>query len=620
MNSLNRISQIKEIQTYYDTREELENSIIDLNISLTKENKEIIEIVEKYVENFISSNDFSIDFIMKLINKLKIYKWINIQTDVSVSKMLFSLIYSTVLLPNYISNDNQEKNYIEFKKLIDSYITHFDQEIDKMQENNFHLEIWNVYELNKEVLDNIQNLGYELEGRMFTIWEWFWNNVFSYNEETWNYSFRIPISLDLKNKKIKRKINIKNLKNTIVKIWSNFSEKFNLSKFSLLVSEEIDIDCIYWDDEEAKYLTIYLSKNQEVNDFHSLVSLLNILINLNNFFINEIAKQYELNIPKKINLFSSWESLFLSPRKSSIDSIDGLEWEGEDKEKDLKQFKISDDKKVTLNDVWWQEKAKKEIETIIKLIKNEQIIKSWGAKTTKWIIFEWPSGTWKTLLARVIASELDAEVYNIKLTDIQSSAYINEWANNIKSLFNFLKKRLKKVDKKIIVILDELDALFIKRSSNSSSSLEDVKIVNTFLAELSWMEELDNIIFIWTTNMIENIDEAVIRSWRMETKVHVWLPNLKDKIEIYKIHINKLSQKAKESFANIDIEEVAKLSDDMTWADIESIINKIITKKAIEEVETWKISYVTIQDLKEAIDVVKWKGKKQPIWFFWNKN
>lgn len=617
MNSLNRISQIKEIQTYYDSREELENSIVDLNISLTKENKEIIEIVEKYVENFINSNDFSIDFIMKLISKLKIYKWINIQTDVSVSKMLFSLIYSTVLLPNYITNDNQEKNYIEFKKLIDSYIAHFDQEIDKMQENNFHLEIWNIYELNKEVLDNIQNLGYELEWRMFPIWEWFWNNIFSYNEETWNYSFRIPISLDLKNKKIKRKINLKNLKNTVIKIWSDFSEKYNLSKFSFWVSEEVDIDCIYWNDEEAKYLTIYLYKNQEVNDFHSLVSLLNILINLNNFFINEIAKQYELNIPKKISLFSSWESLFLSAKKSSIDSIDDVEDESKES---IKQFKVSDDKKVTLNDVWWQEKAKKEIETIIKLIKNEKIIKSWWAKTTKWIIFEWPSGTWKTLLARVIASELDAEVYNIKLTDIQSSAYINEWANNIKNLFNFLKKRLKKVDKKIIVILDELDALFIKRSSNSSSSLEDVKIVNTFLAELSWMEELDNIIFIWTTNMIENIDEAVIRSWRMETKVHVWLPNLKDKIEIYKIHINKLSQKAKESFTNIDIEDVAKVSDDMTWADIESIINKIITKKAIEEVETWKISYVTIQDFIEAIDIVKWKGKKQPIWFFWNKS
>jgi cell division protease FtsH len=73
----------------------------------------------------------------------------------------------------------------------------------------------------------------------------------------------------------------------------------------------------------------------------------------------------------------------------------------------------------------------------------------------------------------------------IKLTDIASSAFINEGANNVKDMFSFLKAKAKKSDK-IIIILDEVDALLKKRDQASSSgSAEDTKIVNVFLSEMS---------------------------------------------------------------------------------------------------------------------------------------
>ena len=90
---------------------------------------------------------------------------------------------------------------------------------------------------------------------------------------------------------------------------------------------------------------------------------------------------------------------------------------------------------------------------------------------TKWIIFEWPAGTGKTLLAKVIASQIDADIYNVKLTDIASSAYINEWANNLKDLFNFIRNKSQKSEKKIIVILDELDGLFSKKWTKTKNPI-----------------------------------------------------------------------------------------------------------------------------------------------------
>ena len=235
---------------------------------------------------------------------------------------------------------------------------------------------------------------------------------------------------------------------------------------------------------------------------------------------------------------------------------------------------------------------------------------------TKWIIFEWPAGTGKTLLAKVIASQIDADIYNVKLTDIASSAYINEWANNLKDLFNFIRNKSQKSEKKIIVILDELDGLFSKRWKHNQ---EDTKIVNTFLTELDWFEQLENVIFIWTTNRIEEIDPAVIRSGRLWTKIKLDLPN-KDWIkQIYEIHITKLkniSKKFTKAIGWVNLDLIVEKSIWLSWADIEEIIRIIAEEKAMQEIDTWKISHITEKDFFDAIEKIKkWTKTKNPIWF-----
>lgn len=599
---VNRIAQIRDLQVHND-RTKIETSIIELNVEITKKNKDIAEALERYITEFITSDEFSLEFIQSLIMKLKLYKWIEIQTDISISRMLFSLIYNTVLLPDYLNEWQEEKNYKELKELIDNYLADFDRKINKLVNENYCLELWNPYDLVRESKTNDEKWEDLVNFRMFYIWEGFWNNVFEYDENINGYAFKIPLDLNSKLNKSKRKLNPEKIKAFVTNVVNEYAIKTKCKPFYVGYILEKDINHIYGNDETIPYFTISLTKEWDFKDADILIDFVVDLIKINNHVINELSKEFGLTIKKHINLFSSWESLLVS-------KVIPEEWVNK-----FSQLKLSDKQKVTLKDVGWQEEAKKEIQTIIDMIKYDNIVDSWGAKHSKWIIFEGPSGTGKTLLAKVIANEVNAEVYNIKLTDIQSSAMINEWANNIKELFAFLRKRAKKINKKIIVILDELDALFKKRNGSVNSSWEDTKIVNTFLTEMSGLEDLENVIFVGTTNLLDSIDEAVIRSWRMETKIKVWLPDLKAKIDIYKIHLSKLPQKAQDAFSEVNIEEVAKKSDWLSWANIEDVINKIITQKALHEIKTHEVTKVTMEEITQTIAKVKWASNSRPMRF-----
>lgn len=186
----------------------------------------------------------------------------------------------------------------------------------------------------------------------------------------------------------------------------------------------------------------------------------------------------------------------------------------------------------------------------------------------------------------VIATEVDAEVYNIKMTDIATNAYINTGANGIKELFDFIRaKAQQNTQKHIIIILDEMDALLKKRDGINQSD-EDKKIVNTFLAEMSGFDTRSNVMFIGTTNNYDSLDSAVVRSGRFSTKVKVDLPDQEGRMEAFKIHIEKARKRAhrKDIFTeNIDLSVLAQASDGLSPADIEESIKSIVRKRAVQE-------------------------------------
>jgi transitional endoplasmic reticulum ATPase len=236
-------------------------------------------------------------------------------------------------------------------------------------------------------------------------------------------------------------------------------------------------------------------------------------------------------------------------------------------------------------------------------------MKSWGATPTAGIIFYGPPGTGKTLLAMVIATEVNAEVYNIKMTDIATNEYINTGANSIKELFNFIRtKAQQNPQKHIIIILDEMDALLQKRN-NKDQGGEDKKIVNTFLSEMSGFDTKSNVMFIGTTNNYDSLDSAVVRSGRFSTKVKVDLPDQEGRTEAFRIHIEKARKRAqrKDIFTeNIDLSVLAQASDGLSPADIEESIKSIVRKRAVKESDdTMNEEFKTPISMEELIGSIQ---------------
>lgn len=437
-----RFGQIKELQKHFSSREELEACIINENIEISTENDILIEAVDRYVSEFIQSDDFSLSYIEWLLQKLQLYKWIQVQTNISLHKMLVNIIFNTVLLPDYLWA-NPEKNYREVKKIIESYLKTFEKSIEK-DIVWYTLELWNAWELSQEISKNKEKWIFPIFSRNFLIGEWFGRNLFTYNENKWRYEGRIPISVTSKFNKQKRKLSEEKLISFITEKLQEFVSLYGNKWFSFNIQKEDDPDKFYTEREEELFLSIYFWKQIDIINGNEILNYIIHLLEINNFLINEIATHFGITLDKSIKLFSNGQVVW----------IDTGEKNTQQQESFLDTFKIENSQKITLNDVWWQEEAKKQIEEVIDMIKREDIFKKYGARFTKWIIFEGPPWTGKTLLAKVIAYQVDAEVYSINFSDIQSSALLNDGANNIKKLFKSIRERQEITDKKIIIILD----------------------------------------------------------------------------------------------------------------------------------------------------------------------
>ena len=136
---------------------------------------------------------------------------------------------------------------------------------------------------------------------------------------------------------------------------------------------------------------------------------------------------------------------------------------------------------------------------------------------------------------------------------------------------------------------------------------------------MSGLDSIKDVIFIWTTNLIDNIDPAVVRSWRMTTKVKVDLPDEKWLEQIFEIHIWKISQKSKKFKEKLKLnwmQEIAKKTVWLNWADVQEIVRSVVEEKALAEISWEKINEINENDFFAAIErLKKSKWSKQKIWF-----
>ena len=256
---------------------------------------------------------------------------------------------------------------------------------------------------------------------------------------------------------------------------------------------------------------------------------------------------------------------------------------------------------VHWDDIGGLEKVKKELQKAVEWpLKYPEYFKQLNIDPPRGILLYGPPGTGKTLLARAVATESGANFISVRAPEILDKYYGVSEAR-IKEIFERARQ-----SKPSIIFIDEIDAIGVRRGTTNHGI---DSIINQLLVELDGITENDGIIVIAATNRPDVLDPALLRPGRFEKLIHVPLPNAKERVEIFKVHLRN-----KPVSPDVRIEDLAYYTEGMSGAEIESIVREagyIALERSIKE---GTLLEITMKDLMEAIkkiggDKVENRGK-----------
>ncbi len=253
-----------------------------------------------------------------------------------------------------------------------------------------------------------------------------------------------------------------------------------------------------------------------------------------------------------------------------------------------KLFDKENNTKVTFKDVAGLEEAKVEVMEIVDFLKNPKKYTTLGGKIPKGALLVGPPGTGKTLLAKAVAGEAEVPFFSISGSDFVEM-FVGVGASRVRDLFRQAKEKAP-----CIVFIDEIDAVGRARSKNGGFSSNDERenTLNQLLTEMDGFGSNSGVIILAATNRADILDKALLRAGRFDRQIHVDLPELKEREEIFGVHLRKL--KLVDGF---DITFLAKQTPGFSGADIANVCNEAALIAARKNK-----SSVDKQDFLDAID------------------
>lgn len=229
--------------------------------------------------------------------------------------------------------------------------------------------------------------------------------------------------------------------------------------------------------------------------------------------------------------------------------------------------KLTDKDKVnvTFKDVAGMYGAKEEVVEIVDFLKNPKKYTALGGKIPKGALLVGPPGTGKTLLAKAVAGEADVPFFSISGSDFVEM-FVGVGASRVRDLFAQAKEKAP-----CIVFIDEIDAVGRARGKNVGFSSNDERenTLNQLLTEMDGFGTNSGVIVLAATNRADILDKALMRAGRFDRQIHVELPELKERIEIFQVHLRGL--KVAKDF---DVEFMAKHTPGFSGADIANVCNE----------------------------------------------
>ena len=243
---------------------------------------------------------------------------------------------------------------------------------------------------------------------------------------------------------------------------------------------------------------------------------------------------------------------------------------------------------VTFKDVAGLYGAKEEVMEIVDFLKNPSKYTALGGKIPKGALLVGPPGTGKTLLAKAVAGEANVPFFSISGSDFVEM-FVGVGASRVRDLFRQAKEKAP-----CIVFIDEIDAVGRARAKNGGFSSNDERenTLNQLLTEMDGFGTNSGVIVLAATNRSDILDQALMRAGRFDRQIHVELPELKEREEIFQVHLKGI--KLGEDF---NVEFMAKHTPGFSGADIANVCNEAALTAARRG-----HSAVLQQDFLDAVD------------------
>lgn len=255
---------------------------------------------------------------------------------------------------------------------------------------------------------------------------------------------------------------------------------------------------------------------------------------------------------------------------------------------------------TTFKDVAGLSEAKQEIEEIVEFLKNPSKYTKLGGKIPKGALLVGPPGTGKTLLAKAVAGEANVPFFSMSGSDFVEM-FVGVGASRVRDLFKQAKEK-----SPCIVFIDEIDAIGRARGKNPNMGSNDERenTLNQLLTEMDGFDTNSGVIILAATNRADILDRALMRAGRFDRQIHVELPDLNERRDIFNVHLRPIKLAD-----DVEVNFLAKQTPGFSGADIANVCNEAALIAARKNHDK-----VAKQDFLDAVDrIVGGLEKKNKI-------
>ena len=244
--------------------------------------------------------------------------------------------------------------------------------------------------------------------------------------------------------------------------------------------------------------------------------------------------------------------------------------------------------KVTFKDVAGLAEAKQEVEEIVEFLKEPQKYTDLGGKIPKGALLVGPPGTGKTLLAKAVAGEANVPFFSLAGSDFVGM-FVGVGASRVRDLFKQAKEKAP-----CIVFIDEIDAVGRARGKNPAMGGNDERenTLNQLLTEMDGFGSNSGVIILAATNRVDVLDKALLRAGRFDRQIHVDLPDLNERKEVFGVHLRPIKIDD-----TVDVGLLARQTPGFSGADIANVCNEAALIAARHGKK-----FVGKQDFLDAVD------------------